>query len=398
MTKKQILFVSLVLIISILGCQISFTDAPPTVQPETNQILPTAAPVTQLVVPTPAAPPPAVNLNSLTEVQDVLVSIFNNVNEGVVAIRTATDLGEGLGSGFVYDKQGHIVTNFHVVEGASEIEVDFPSGMKVRGAVIGADLDSDLAVVKVDVPEDKLVPLSLGDSNALQIGHMVVAIGNPFGLSSTMTLGIVSAKGRTLSSIRQTEEGRFFSAGDLIQTDTSINPGNSGGPLLNLEGEVIGINRAIQTTGTNFSGEPINSGIGFAISVNIVKRVIPGLIESGFYDYPYLGLSAREELTLFEQEALGIEQTTGAYVVEVVQGGPADSAGIQGGTILTDIPGLPAGGDLIIAVDGQPVRVFGDLLSYLMTSKSPGDTISLSVIRRNRIEEVTVILGKRPDN
>lgn len=350
--------------------------------------------------PTPAMAFPTAQLPAIPSVQgdmqQALVALFERVNPGVVAIQTLTTDGGGLGSGFVYDKQGHIITNYHVVEGATDLEVDFSSGLKVRGKVIGTDLDSDIAVIEVKVPADQLAPLPLGDSEALRVGQSVVAIGNPYGLNSSMTLGIVSAKGRTLTSIRTSEDGRSFSAGDIIQTDASINPGNSGGPLLNLAGEVVGINRAIRTSGTTTSGEPANSGIGFAISINIVKRVVPGLIETGKYDYPYLGISALPEVSLMEQEKLGLSQSAGAYLVDITSGGPADKAGLRVGTRNTDIAGLYAGGDLIIAVDGRPVHVYGDLVGYMMTNKSPGDQITLTILRDGEQKEVVVTLGKRP--
>ncbi len=331
------------------------------------------------------------------EYQDTLLtSLYERINPGVVSIQVLNEMGGGLGSGFVYDKEGHIITNYHVVEGAQDLEVDFPSGLKVRGEVIGTDLDSDLAVIKVDAPSEELFPLELGDSNQIKVGQMVVAIGNPFGLSGTMTTGIVSARDRTLDSLRSTAEGLPFSAGGIIQTDAAINPGNSGGPLLNLQGQVIGLNRAIRTNNLTAVGEPTNSGVGFAVPVNIIKRVVPALIETGSYDYPYLGISSRAEISLFEQEILGLPQATGAYVDAVVEGGPADQAGLRGGSRPTEVEGLLAGGDLIIAADGRPVRVFGDLLSYLMENKSPGDTIVLTILRDNEQKEVTVTLGKRP--
>jgi 2-alkenal reductase len=224
----------------------------------------------------------------------------------------------------------------------------------------------------------------------------VIAIGNPFNLSGTMTLGIVSAKSRTLSSFRLSESGSFFSAGDLIQTDASINPGNSGGPLLNLNGEVIGVNRAIRTEQANEVGEPVNSGIGFAISSNIVSRVIPFLIKDGHYDYPYVGITSQEDLTLIEREALGIQQMTGAYILAVTENSPAAQAGLVGGETVTRISGLLAGGDLIIAVDSRPVRLFSDFLSYIMANKSPGDEITIRYIRGGEEQEVSLTLGKRP--
>ncbi len=201
----------------------------------------------------------------------------------------------------------------------------------------------------------------------------MVAIGNPFGLSGTMTTGIVSALGRTLPSNRQTASGGFFSAGDLIQTDAAINPGNSGGPLFNMNGEVIGINRAIRTVSSTAMGEPVNSGIGFAIAINIAKRVVPELIRTGRYDYPYMGISSADDLSLEAIEALGLPQYTGAYVTTVVPGGPAEKAGIRAGT--RDIglgPNLRAGGDLIVAMDGVPIKNFDELLRYLINNKKPG--------------------------
>ena len=331
------------------------------------------------------------------EYQDTLLTaLYERVDPGIVAIQVLSQEGGSLGSGFVFDKQGHVVTNFHVVEGAEDLEVDFPSGLKVRGEVIGEDTDSDLAVIKVDAPAEALFPLELGDSDQIRVGQTVIAIGNPFGLTGTMTVGIVSARGRTLESIRQTPDGTPFTAGGVIQTDAAINPGNSGGPLLDLKGRVIGINRAIRTNNALPGGEPSNSGVGFAVPINIVKRVVPVLIEQGSYDYPYLGVSSRDEISLIEQEALGLSQATGAYVLEVVSGGPADEAGLIGGTSQTDIPGLLSGGDLITAIDDRPVRVFGDLLAYLMENKSPGDTINLTILRENEQKEVIITLGKRP--
>lgn len=327
--------------------------------------------------------------------QDALVELYQTVSPGVVSIQVFSNIGSGLGSGFVIDKQGHIVTNYHVVELADQVEVHFPSGLKVFGEVIGEDLDSDIAVIEVDVDPDELYPLTLGDSDQLRVGQSVVAIGNPYGLSGTMTIGIVSARGRTLESIRQTGSGSFFSAGDLIQTDASINPGNSGGPLLNLNGEVIGINRALQTGG---SASTSNTGIGFAVSSNILNLVLPSLIAGETYDYPYLGLSSIDSLSLTQAEFLGLPQANGAYVLEVVPGGPSDQAGIRAGEQPTDAFGLFAGGDLIIAVDGREILHFSELLSYLMLNKQPGDTIDLTILRDDTERTITVTLGERPAN
>ncbi|MEL7626857.1 MAG: trypsin-like peptidase domain-containing protein [Anaerolineaceae bacterium] len=330
-----------------------------------------------------------------TSLDGSLEALYETLSPGVVSIQYTTDTGGGQGTGFVYDKEGHIITNYHVASDATELEVHFPSGLKVFGTVIGSDLDSDLAVVKVDVDPSELVPLPLGDSNAIKVGQTVVAIGNPYGLSGTMTMGIISARGRVLDSMRQTESGTFYSAGDTIQTDALINPGNSGGPLINLNGEVIGVNRAIQTAGTSVTGGAVNTGIGFAISSNTVKRVVPSLIEKGSYAYPYLGLSSFSSMSLAMIQELDLPQSTGAYVANVVAGGPADKAGIKGGSQPTTVQGLAKGGDLIIAVDGVEVKDFSDLMSYLVLNTSVGDEIVLTVIRSGKTMDIPVTLGQR---
>ena len=319
---------------------------------------------------------------------DALVGLYEQVSPGVVAIISISRSGDfvtggGTGSGFVIDKDGHIVTNFHVVEGASEIQVSFTSGIKVRGEVIGTDTDSDLAVIKVDVPAEDLTPIPLGDSDLLRVGQTVIAIGNPFGLSGTMTTGIVSSIGRTLDSLNLSSSGQAFSAGDIIQTDAAINPGNSGGPLLNLSGEVVGVNRAIRTFNTNENLEPVNSGIGFAVSINIVKRVVPSLISEGSYSYPYLGISSYPDIPLEEAERIGLEKTIGAMVTSVVSGGPADQAGLQQD-------------DVILGIDGRQVLDFSEMLSYLFINTSPGDVVELEVFRAGEIITLEMTLGARP--
>jgi 2-alkenal reductase len=383
--KWILLFFSLLILLS---CQTTIGGVLPTESGGTYS-LPTGEPLTGGSI-FDSIPVP-----DLGNSEDLLPALYSAVDSGIVAIQVITAQGGGLGSGFVIDMQGHIVTNYHVVEGEQSIEVDFSSGYKTYGEVIGTDLDSDLAVIKVNVPQDVLHPLALGDSSKLKVGQTVVAIGNPYGLSGTMTVGVVSALGRTLDSQHQTESGSYYTAADLIQTDTLINPGNSGGPLLNLNGEVIGVNRAIQTAGSSITGGPVTTGIGFAIASNIVKRVVPSLIENGSYDYPYLGISSREELNLTAMEALGITHMGGAYVVDVESGGPASRAGIRGGTRATNIDGLLAGGDLIIAIDGQSVNVFSDLLSYLINNKVPGESVTLTIIRNGQQMDVTIILGSR---
>jgi 2-alkenal reductase len=370
-----VLLLVAILTLSSLACQVVLNQA-------TDQVTPPAIPETEVVT-QPVEVEQSVGAPVVSPLDETLTGLYERVNRGVVSIQVVTDAGAGQGSGFVLDKEGHIVTNFHVVEGATQVEVDFPSGFKVYGEVLGTDLDSDLAVVKVDAPEDELFPLPLGDSAQLRVGQTVVAIGNPFGLSGTMTTGIVSGIGRTLDSLREAPGGLNFTAGDVIQTDAAINPGNSGGPLLNLEGEVIGVNRAIRTNNFTLQGEPTNSGIGFAVSVNIVKRVVPVLITEGHYDYPYLGISAVPEITLAIQEREGLPRASGVYVTEVTSGGPSAEAGVRVG-------------DLIIAADGQELRVFGDLIAYLFNNKNPGDTVELTVLRNGNERTIEVVLGRRP--
>ncbi|HEX6269403.1 MAG TPA: trypsin-like peptidase domain-containing protein [Anaerolineales bacterium] len=375
---KRVLFVLSVLMISMMACQITGISLP--AQP--TPVLHTEA--TAPVLPSPADP---------SEMGSTLEALYQQVLPGVVSIQTGTSLG----SGFVFDSDGHVVTNQHVVEGESEVEVAFSSGFKAYGTVIGSDADADVAVIKVDAPAEQIHPLAIGDSNTLNVGEQVVAIGNPFGLSGTMTLGIVSGLGRTQVAHAAPEGGGFFSTADIIQTDAAINPGNSGGPLFNLNGEVVGINQSIRTTtfdGT--TGNAVNSGVGFSISINLVKRIVPYLIRDGSYEYPYLGISSRADLSLEDIEALGLSTYTGAYVQDVTPGGPADQAGIRGGNTPTSNPNLDAGGDVIIAIDGQPVDTFDELLSYLTTNKSPGDTVVLTVLRDGQSVDVPVTLGTRP--
>ena len=343
----------------------------------------------------PKASDVPVVINQVPE-ESTLIKIYENANPGVVAIQVLTVNGNGLGSGFVIDNEGHIITNYHVIEGVSDLEVDFPSGFKTRGEVIGTDTDSDLAVVKVSAPPEELHPLPLGDSAGIRVGQTVVAIGSPFRFNGTMTPGIVSSLGRTLDSIRTAPGGSFFTAGDIIQTDAAINPGNSGGPLLNLNGEVIGVNRAIETYNINAEEDPLNSGIGFAIAINTVKRVVPSLISEGAYDYPYLGISSLSEINLLQQEALGLPQSTGAYVTTITPDSPAERAGLQGGTEQTDIINLYSGGDLITAIDGKFIMTFSDLLSYLIQEKSPGDVVTFTILRGDQEINLDLTLGKRP--
>ncbi|HKY84759.1 MAG TPA: trypsin-like peptidase domain-containing protein [Anaerolineales bacterium] len=351
-------------------------------------------------VPALSGPPVEVGLPSLAD-------LYGRVSPGVVTIWIYggpggphdPDIPFAQGSGFVIDHDGHIVTNHHVVDGASAIEVDFTSGRKAWAELLGTDLDSDLALLHVDVPPEDLTPLDLGDSDAIRVGDLVIAIGNPFGLTGTLTLGVVSAIGRTLDSQRTTPDGDgFYAAGDILQTDAALNPGNSGGPLLNLNGEVIGVNRAIRTDAFTVAGDAANSGVGFAIPINIVRRVAPALIERGSYDYPYLGITSvpEEDWNLRTVEALGLpSDSTGAYVTCVTPGGPAASGGLVGAGSCNR-SGVQPGGDLIIAINGVTIQTFSDLLSYLIEETRVGDGILLTVLRDGQSLDVPVTIGPRP--
>ena len=402
MKTKRIWTGFTVLILAALACQVG--SAPIfSSQPGVSQ---SSAPAQQ--------PPLQVQApNNPSAQQDAFVALYQQSIPGIVTIVVNLSQGSALGSGFVYDTQGHIVTNDHVVQGAlnNKVEVDFNSGLKVYGTVIGTDPDSDLAIIKVGVPASELHPIPVGDSGALKVGQTVVAIGNPFGESGTMTVGIVSGLSRTVSSLHVVpgSNGQTFTAGDFIQTDAAINAGNSGGPLLNLNGEVVGIVESDVTNNFSPTGGPISSGIGFSVSSNMLKRVAPLLISNGKVDYPYLGISFyahsssdlatstfSSSLTLDVIQALGLTQDTGAYVTDVAVGGPADQAGIKGGTQPTSIQGLNAGGDLVIAIDGHPVMQYDDLIAYLIENKSPGDKVVLTVLRGTQKLDITVTLGKRP--
>jgi S1-C subfamily serine protease len=369
-----------------------------------------AVPATQFLRPsvrTSSQPPISVNapINPLAA-QDSFVALYQRLSPGVVIIKVTGKDGEALGAGFVYDSAGHVITNYHVIQDAinDKVEVDFLSGFKAYGTVIGTDLDSDLAVVKADAPAAELHPLAMGDSDALSVGQTVIAIGNPFQYFGSMSVGIVSALHRTLDSQHlTTDSGRPFTAGDLIQTDAAINPGNSGGPLFNMSGEVIGVNRAIETTNFSASGQPLNSGVGFAVSSNIIRRVIPVIIKEGKYDYPYIGISSfslgnpsRGGMSLDEIQALGLKQFTGTYITGLAEGGPAAKAGVRAGTQPTSFAGLNAGGDLLVAIDGHPVLQYDDLIAYLITQKAPGEDVILTVIRGDETLDITVTLEKRP--
>ena len=296
---------------------------------------------------------------------------------------------QGQGSGFVWDKEGHIVTNFHVVDGASKLEVLFANGTNVEAEVIGTDPDSDLAVIKVDLPAADLQPMPIGDSDTLRVGQITAAIGAPFGQDFTMTSGIVSAIGRTIRS-----GNTPFSIPEAIQTDASINPGNSGGPLLNRHGEVIGINTQI------LSRSGSNSGVGFAVPINIAKRVIPTLVAGQNFEYAWLGISGgdvNDEVATLMKLPKG---TQGTLIFAVSDDSPAEKAGLQGSDEVDTIDDVPYrfGGDIITAINGEPLTSINDLIVYLVNETRPGDEVTLDVIRDGQTIQVEVTLGSRPDN
>ncbi len=296
----------------------------------------------------------------------------------------------GSGSGFVWDEQGHIVTNNHVVEGATDIEVTFADDTAYEAEIIGTDPDSDLAVIKIDAPAGVLQPIALGESDDLQVGQIAIALGNPFGQDFTMTSGIISGVGRL---IRGGNAG--FSIPEVIQTDAPINPGNSGGPLLNIEGEVLGINTQI------ISQSGGSSGIGFAVPVNIAKEVIPTLIEGGEVEYAWLGISGGTVTSeLIEARDLP-EDTRGAVISQVMEDGPAEEAGLQGRSedLEPQDEGFRFGGEIITAIDGTPLGGIDDLITYLVAETDPGDTVTLDIIDNDGQEkQVEVTLGVRPSS
>lgn len=303
------------------------------------------------------------------------------------------------GSGFVYDKEGHIITNNHVVANATRVTVIFSDDTEAKAEVVGTDPGSDLAVIKVDVDPDRLQPVTIGNSDNLQVGQLVAAIGNPFGLSGSMTTGVISGLGRTLPGGATSPSGVAFNIPDIIQTDTAINPGNSGGPLLNLSGEVIGVNTAIQLNGNSgFGTTPSFGGISYVVPANIVTQVVPQLIENGEITYPWLGISGT---TLTDDLALAMDlpvEQNGVLVYEVIEDGPAAAAGLQGSDEQTTIDGFTAivGGDVITRMNDEVINNFDDLLTYIVRQTSVGQTVTLEIIRDGETRTVEVTLLARP--
>ena len=380
--------------------------------PGARAFAPAAAPATP--TPQPTAVAPSVTGGALAALEGALERVYQDVSPSVVYIEVLQkqQVGSGLpffreplpqqqpqeqyqhgsGSGFVWDQEGHVVTNNHVVNGADKIEVTFSDGTTVPGTVVGTDPASDLAVLKVELPAGQLHPVRMADSTQVRVGQLAVAIGNPFGLENTMTAGIVSALGRSLPAESNSGDGSSYTIPDVIQTDAPINPGNSGGVLVNDQGEVIGVTSAI------VSPVGASAGIGFAVPSAIVQKVVPVLIAKGSYEHPWLGISGTTlDPNLAQAMSLDANQR-GALVIEVVPGGPAEQAGLQGSDRQVTIDGQErqVGGDVVVALDGQPVKTFDDLVAYLVQSTEVGQKATLTVLRDGRERQVEVTIAARP--
>jgi len=318
-----------------------------------------------------------------------LTEIFKQSESGIVSIsvkKSTTFESSGVGSGFVYDHTGNIITNNHVVEDAEKITVTFIDGKSYDAKIIGTDAYSDLAVIKIP-PNTSLNPLTIGNSDLLKVGEGVTAIGNPYGLSGSMTSGIVSQIGRTIPS-----QNSAFSIPGVIQTDAAINPGNSGGPLFNLYGDVIGVTTAIYSKNGDFSG------VGFAIPANTLTKIVPILIQQGVYNHPWIGITS-VNMTPDLAEILGLDESKGVMIMDVIKDGPADKSGLRGSSEIIEKDGIDykIGGDVILTIDDRDVRKIDDILIHLQKEKIVGDKTSFKILRDNKIISVDVVLNKRPN-
>ena len=402
---------SLLVLLVVLSLVLSACSVPAFSTPMAAQ--PTGAPTSTEVTPSMASQTDSSvvrapnGLEAVAALEGTLSEIYERVNPSVVHVRVvkrtpmAPFFGQppevaGTGSGFVWNDEGYIVTNNHVVEGAESVRVTFTDGHTVPAKVVGTDPDSDLAVLKVDVPADELHPVQVADSTKLKVGELAIAIGNPFALSGTMTVGIISALGRVLPTESEAQMGAHYVIPDVIQTDAAINPGNSGGPLLNSKGQVIGVTSAI------ISPVRASVGIGFAIPSVIVNKVVPKLIKQGYYEHPWLGISV-VSLTPEIAKAMHLpEDQRGALVQQVIPNSPADKAGLRGSDrqVTIKVDGqeeqLTVGGDVIIAIDDHEVQSVDDLLTYLARYTEVGQKVTLTVLRDGKPTKVEVTLGARP--
>ncbi len=417
--KQKTFVLSFIMVLLLTAC----SGAPSlAVKPNTNLVGQVAqtnpTPTTAAAAPAAAAPAPVIASNgSLAGYQSALEEIYKRVNPSVVLIQVvdqgngssnnsqinpfgnnngnqgnSPQFSQGLGSGFVWDTQGHIVTNNHVVDGATNIQVTFYDGTTVPATVVGRDPDSDLAVIQVKETSVPLVPVQVADSTQVKVGQVAIAIGNPFGEQNTMTVGIVSGLGRSLPSSLTGPNGLTYSIPDIIQTDAPINPGNSGGVLLNDQGQLIGVTSAIES--------PVQAsvGIGFVIPSSIVSKIVPQLISNGSVQHPYLGVTITS-LTPDIATAMKLDPTTrGALVIDVTSGGPADKAGLHGSNNTTTIAGQqqPIGGDVITAIDGNAIKSSDELIAYLTDHTSVGQKVTLTILRDGKSQSIDVTLGDRP--
>ena len=387
MHKKLSLSILIILLtIALVGCKLTL---PRIIEQQEPTPAPTPTPIVIIVTPTPLPPD---MLEAVDVEEQLVINVYEQVSPAVVHIASRVITlsffwgpipQEGTGSGFVIDKEGHIVTNNHVVEGADEVEVTLSDGTRVPAEVVGTDPFNDLAVIKINVPSAKLYPVELGSSADLRVGQRAIAIGNPFGLDRTLTTGVISSLGRPLEA----ENGRVIY--NVIQTDAAINPGNSGGPLLDSRGRVIGVNTAIRTGAEN---------IGFAVPVDTVKRVVPELIERGRYRHPWLGtLSYSIDPELVQGLRLPVEK--GILVAQIYRDSPAAKADLRGGNREVTVGNrrILAGGDIIVAINGQPIENHEDLTVYLETETQVGQVVELTIMRGDQEMTIEVELGEVPE-
>lgn len=422
--KKRIVSVSIIAVLAMLILTACGGVGLPSIDLSPTQVAPNqpaaSAPTQTSPLPVQPAGPSGDATDLLAAYQGTLENIYNTVSPSVVNIQVVEQVAasgsdsnsipgfpffglpqgqdqqpqqqfqSALGSGFVWDQQGHIVTNNHVVNGATKIQVTFSDGTTVPATLVGADPDSDLAVLKVDVSADKLHPVQMADSKSIQVGQMAIAIGNPFGLEGSMTTGIISALGRTLPANETSAQS--YTIPDIIQTDAPINPGNSGGILIDVQGQVLGVTSAIE------SPVRANAGVGFAIPSAIVKNVVPALIKDGKYVHSWLGISGTS-LTPDLAKAMNLDVTQrGALVEEVMPNSPAEKAGLQGSNQQTTIDGqtVNVGGDVITTIDNQKVLQMDDLIAYLAGSTKVDQKVALSILRDGKQQNLDVTLAARP--
>lgn len=411
MHARTTLFIALCLLL-LAAPSCSFGQQPPTTTPAAVQaVTPLAADAStpspsvtspSLAVPegaaaqveAPVATPTRLSEESLAplDVEETLVTnLYERVGPAVVHVTShvvqmsfffGAVPGEGTGSGFIIDQDGHILTNYHVIEGAEQIEVTLSDETRVPATVVGVDPPNDLALLRVDLPAEQLSPVELGDSDGLRVGQRAIAIGNPFGLDRTLTVGVVSALGRPLQAA---DDNVIF---NVVQTDAAINPGNSGGPLLDSRGRVIGINTAIRQDA---------EGIGFAVPVNTIKRIVPALKEQGYYPHPWVGFLGYE-ISPRLAETLNLPVESGILVAQLYRSGPAVAAGLRGAQeeVVVGNQRILAGGDIVVAVDGVPVTSWDDLNEYLELNTQVGDQIELRIVRDGREQALTMEVAEQP--